>query len=98
LGLEWRRKDGPLKSGLSIKHAFKQTHLALNEVAQTPAYTDVSAVLSYHQAFKNSDLDWYMIAKNLLNQDIRYSTTVETLRLYAPQAARSVSVGVKWNY
>ena len=91
-------KDGPLKSGLSIKHAFKQTHLALSEVAQTPAYTDLSAVLSYHQGFKNSDLDWYVMAKNLLNQDIRYSTTVETLRLYAPQAARSVSGGVKWSY
>ena len=47
---------------------------------------------------KNSDLDWYVMAKNLLNQDIRYSTTVETLRLYAPQAARSVSGGVKWSY
>ena len=98
LGLEWMLKDGPLKSGLSIKHAFKQTHLALSEVAQTPAYTDLSAVLSYHQGFKNSDLDWYVMAKNLLNQDIRYSTTVETLRLYAPQAARSVSGGVKWSY
>ncbi len=98
LGLEWRLKQGPFKSGFSLKHAFKQTHLASSELAQTPAYTDLSAVLSYHQGFKNSDVDWYMIAKNLLNQDIRYSTTVETLRLYAPQAARSLSVGVKWNF
>jgi iron complex outermembrane recepter protein len=98
LGLEWSYREGPLRSGLSAVHAFKQNHLAMGEIAPTPAYTDLRASWSYHQSFQNNDLDWYVLAKNLLNQDIRYSTTVQSLRLYAPQAGKSVSVGVKWNF
>ncbi len=98
VGLDWAYREGPLKTGVSVKHAFKQTHLAPSEVTQTPAYTDLSAFLSFHQRLNHSDLNWYVFAKNLLNQDIRYSTTVETLRLYAPQAGRNLSMGIKWSY
>ena len=98
VGLDWAYREGPLKTGVSVKHAFKQSHLALSEVTQTPAYTDLSAFLSFHQRLNHSDLNWYVFAKNLLNQDIRYSTTVETLRLYAPQPGRNLSMGVKWSF
>ena len=98
MGLDWAYREGPLKTGVSAKHAFAQTHLAPSEVVQTPAYTDLSAFVSYHQRFNGSELNWFMIAKNMLNQDIRYSTTVETLRLYAPQPGRNLSLGVKWYY
>ena len=98
VGLDWAYRAGPLKAVVSVKHAFKQTHLAPSEVAQKPAHTDLSAFLSFHQTLNKRDLNWYVLAKNLLNQDIRYSTTVETLRLYASQPGRNISFGVKWNY
>jgi iron complex outermembrane receptor protein len=98
LGLEWTYKDGPRHSGLTALHAFQQNHLASGEIAPTPAYTDLRATWSYHQALQNSALDWYVLAKNLLNQDIRYSTTLQSLRLYAPQPGKSITLGVKWNF
>ena len=98
LGLDWSYRDGDYKGGLSAIHAFKQTHLSSGEIAPTPAYTDLRASWSFHQRLPNSDLDWYILAKNLLNQDIRYSTTVQTLRLYAPQTGKSFTLGVKWYF
>jgi len=37
----------------------------------------------------------YLRLTNLLNQEIRYSTTPETVRLWAPQMGRSMMVGVR---
>ena len=98
VGLAWTYREGPLSSGLTAIHALKQNNLATGEMATTPAYTDLRASWSYHQRIQNQDLDWYVLARNLLNQDIRYSTTLQSLRLFAPQAGKSITLGVKWNF
>ena len=65
-------------------------------MAPTPAYNQLDALLSYRQTCSGSDLTWFLQGRNLLNQDIRYSTTVEALRVvYGPQPGRSVLLGAR---
>jgi iron complex outermembrane receptor protein len=49
---------------------------------------------------KMQDVSWtlYMNLKNLLNEQIRYATTPMAVRLYAPQAGRSVMVGLRGTF
>lgn len=95
LGVEGAYATGPWRTALSLMHAWRQTRLAIFETASTPGYNGVDASLSYRQALANSDVTWFVQGRNLLNQDIRYSTTVEALRLYGPQPGRSVMVGAR---
>ena len=67
-------------------------------MAETPDYTQLDANGSYKQRAGQSEITWFALGRNLLNQDIRYSTTVEALRLYAPQPGRSVLLGVRIAY
>jgi iron complex outermembrane receptor protein len=76
---------------------FQQNHLASGEISPTPAYTELRTTWSYHQALQNSTLDWYVLAKNLLNQDIRYSTRDNSDSM-VPQPGKSITLGVKWNF
>jgi iron complex outermembrane receptor protein len=80
---------------LSLIHAWRQTRLAAFEVAPTPGYNQLDASLSYRQKLSGSEMTWFLQGRNLLNQDIRYSTTVEALRMYGPQPGRSVLVGAR---
>jgi uncharacterized membrane protein YcgQ (UPF0703/DUF1980 family) len=43
-------------------------------------------------------LTYYLQANNLLNDTIRFSTTVETISANAPQPGRSFIVGLKLDY
>ena len=95
LGVEGAYAVGAWRTSTSLIHAWRQTRLAAFEVAPTPGYQQWDASLSYRQKFSNSDLTWFVQGRNLLNQDIRYSTTVEALRLYGPQPGRSVLVGAR---
>lgn len=95
LGVEAAYATGPWRTSVSLIHAWRQTRLAAFEVAPTPGYHQLDASLSYRQTFSGSDVTWFMQGRNLLNQDIRYSTTVEALRLYGPQPGRSLLVGAR---
>ena len=95
LGVEGAYATGPWRTSVSMIHAWRQTRLAAFEVAPTPGYNLLDASLSYRQKLSGTDLTWFVQGRNLLNQDIRYSTTVEALRVYGPQPGRSVLVGAR---
>jgi iron complex outermembrane receptor protein len=81
------------RASLSWTHARGQDRLAAFETTPTPAYNLVDASLSYTQKLANKDLTWFVLGKNLLNQDIRVSTSL--LKDIAPLAGRSLVFGVR---
>ncbi|MGX4642588.1 TonB-dependent receptor [Massilia sp. SYSU DXS3249] len=93
LGLETGYKQGALRGGVSLLRALKQERLAAFESTPTPAYTQLDANLSYTQRFRHTDLTWFIIGKNLLDEEIRISTSV--LKDIAPLPGRNLTVGVR---
>ncbi|MFX5522241.1 hypothetical protein ABTD78_23520, partial [Acinetobacter baumannii] len=69
-------KTGPWASGVKVLRAQKQDRLASFETYETPSYTQLDANLSYTQRLNGVKLTWFALARNLLNQDIRLSTSV----------------------
>ena len=61
-------------------------------------YNKLDFSISKSQALSKVLLTYYLQANNLLNDTIRFSTTVDTLRLYAPQPGRALIVGIKVDY
>jgi iron complex outermembrane receptor protein len=98
IGLEIKHEADQITTQISYLHSFTQNHLATFEIGPTPAYDLVNFNVSYKQRVQ--DMSWmsYIKVTNLLNQDIRYSTTPETVRLYAPQMARSLLIGFRVSY
>jgi len=93
VGIDIGYKQGPWNSGMSVVHAFKQDRLASFETTETPSYTQLDANLSYTQDYRAYKLTWFALAKNLLNQDIRLSTSI--LKDVAPRPGRNLIVGVR---
>lgn len=93
IGAEAGYKQGAWRAGASLVHALKQDRLADFETTETAAYTQLDANLSYTQRFGTHQLTWFAVAKNLLNEDIRLSTSV--LKDTAPLQGRSLVVGVR---
>jgi iron complex outermembrane receptor protein len=73
--------------------ALRQDRLAAFEEEATPGYTQVNANLSYTQPFAGHDVTWFVLAKNLLNEDIRLSTSV--LKSITPLPGRSLVFGAR---
>ncbi len=92
-GIETGYKAGTLRAGVSVLRALKQGRLASFESIPTDAYTQLDAHLSYTQRFARTNLTWFIIGKNLLNEEIRVSTSV--LKDIAPLPGRNVTVGVR---
>ena len=86
-------REGAWRGGLSLVHARGQDRLAANEQQTTPAYNQLDANLSYTQRVQGLDLTWFALAKNILNDDIRLSTSV--LKDIAPLPGRRVVLGVR---
>lgn len=86
-------REGAWRAGLSLIHARGQDRLASFETATTPGYNQLDANLSYTQRLAGQDLTWFVLAKNLLNQDIRLATSL--LKEIAPQPGRNLVVGVR---
>jgi iron complex outermembrane receptor protein len=86
-------RQGPMRAGLSLVHAMEQDRLASFENTKTPAYNQLNANLSYTQHLGEHDLTWFMLAKNLLNADIRVSTSV--LKDVSPLPGRNIILGVR---
>lgn len=95
-GLEVAYKTGPWASGMKVLRAQKQDRLASFETYETPGYTQVDANLSYTQKLTGMKLTWFALARNLLNQDIRLSTSV--LRETVPLSGRNFIVGVRTTF
>jgi iron complex outermembrane receptor protein len=81
------------RAGLSWTHGRGQERLASFESTPTPGYNQVDANLSYTQHLDRTDLTWFLLAKNLLNDDIRLSTSL--LKDIAPLPGRNIVFGVR---
>jgi iron complex outermembrane receptor protein len=95
-GVDAGYKQGQWRTGIALLHAQKQERLATFETTATPSYTQLDANLSYTQRVGATQLTWFAIAKNLLNQDIRLSTSI--LKDVAPQPGRNLIVGIRTTF
>jgi iron complex outermembrane receptor protein len=86
-------KAGALHAGLSLVHARAQDRLASFENTETPSYNQVNANISYTQKLASYDLTWFLLAKNLTNDEIRVSTSV--LKDISPLPGRNLVFGVR---
>jgi len=92
-GVDVNYRQGPWRGGASLLRALRQDRLASFETSATPGYTQLDANLSYTQSLGRYDVTWFLLARNLLNQDIRLSTSV--LKDQAPLPGRNLIVGVR---
>jgi iron complex outermembrane receptor protein len=79
--------------GATWIHAQSQDRLASFEATPTGSYNQLNANLSYTQKLKDMDLTWFVLAKNLLNDEIRVSTSL--LKDVSPLPGRSFVFGVR---
>jgi iron complex outermembrane receptor protein len=89
-------QDPLWRSSLTVLHASAQNRIASPDISDetaTRAYTRVDASVSRVQRFGTTDLTWFLLARNLLNEDIRLSTSL--LKDYVPQPGRSLMLGVR---
>jgi iron complex outermembrane receptor protein len=93
VGVEVGFKHAGWRHNLSMIHAQKQNRLAQSEQFITPSYTKIDLNITYTHAYQSSQATWFLQAKNLLNQDIRLSTSI--LRESVPQAMRGIIAGVR---
>jgi iron complex outermembrane receptor protein len=93
LGASVGYRQADWRAGLSWTHARGQDRLAAFENTPTPAYNLVDANFSYTQKLEQTDLTWFLLAKNLLNQDIRLSTSL--LKDISPLPGRNLVFGVR---
>ncbi|MFM7524472.1 MAG: TonB-dependent receptor, partial [Betaproteobacteria bacterium] len=71
-------QDAVWRSSLSIINASAQSRIASSAVSNetvTRGYTRVDANISWRQRVGENELTWFATARNLLNEDIRLSTS-----------------------
>jgi len=95
IGVDVNYRQGQWRGGASVLRASSQNRLATFETP-TPGYTLLDANLSYTQKFGDNRVTWFALAKNLLNRDIRVSTSV--LKDVAPAPGRNLIVGVRTQF
>jgi iron complex outermembrane receptor protein len=93
LGASVGYKTEAWRAGVSLTHAQSQDRLAVWETSPTGSYNQLNANFSYRQKLADYDLTWFLIGKNLLNEDIRVSTSL--LKDISPLAGRSLVFGVR---
>lgn len=96
LGFDLAYRTGAWKNTLTVLHAQRQNRLAASETFVTPAFTKVDFNLTYSHPYASQQLTWFMQVRNLLNQDIRLSTSL--LKETVPQAKRGLVLGVRSNF
>jgi iron complex outermembrane receptor protein len=89
-------REGAWRGGLSLVHADGQDRLASFETTPTASYNQLNANFSYTQKLGSQDVTWFVLAKNLLNDDIRMSTSV--LKDIAPLPGRNIVLGVRTKF
>ena len=95
-GVEAGYRQGPWQGGLSLLRAQSQHRLAAFETSATPAYTRVDANLAYTRRLGNQTWTAFLLARNLLDEDIRISTSL--IKDFAPQPGRSLVVGLRTRF
>jgi iron complex outermembrane receptor protein len=89
-------QDANWRSSLSVINASAQNRIASADVSNetaTRGYTRVDANISWRQRIGENELTWFASARNLLNEEIRLSTSL--LKDYVPQPGRNFIVGVR---
>jgi iron complex outermembrane receptor protein len=96
VGLDVGYRQGAWRGGVSALHAKRQDRLAAFEAVDIPSYTRLDASLSYTQRLNGTEVTWFALFRNLLDDEIRLSTSA--LREFAPQAGRNLIVGVRGRF
>jgi iron complex outermembrane receptor protein len=89
-------KDGAWRAGASLVHGAGQERLASFETSTTPSYNQLGANISYTQKLARLDVTYFLLAKNLLNDDVRLSTSL--LKDVAPLPGRNFVFGVRTHF
>lgn len=95
-GVDAGYRRGPLQAGLSVLRARSQNRLAAFEPSAARGYTQIDASLSLTMRDASASWTWFVLAKNLLDEDIRLATSI--LRNVAPQPGRTVVLGVRTSF
>jgi iron complex outermembrane receptor protein len=98
-GLNFGYQDAQWRSSLSVLHADRHTRIAsasISEETPTSAYTRVDASINYVQRYGTTDVTWFLLARNLLNEEIRLSTSL--LKDYVPQPGRNFIIGLRTRF
>jgi iron complex outermembrane recepter protein len=98
VGVEAAYEKNQWRTNATFIHAYTQNRLASFEIGPTPSYNLLNAGISYTERMNQVNWTTYLRLTNLLNQEIRYATTPETVRLYAPQMGRSAMIGLKGTF
>lgn len=96
VGLDVGYREGAWRASASLLHALRQDRLAAFEANPAPAYTLLDASLSWTRQAGGNHVTLFAMAKNLLNQDIRVSTSL--LKDVAPLAGRNLIVGLRLKF
>jgi len=96
VGVSAGYKAGAWRTGLSLIHTQSQDRLASFENTETPGYNQLNANVSYTQKLGSQDVTWFLLAKNLTNDEIRVSTSV--LKDIAPLPGRNIVFGVRTKF
>lgn len=98
-GLTFGYQDAQWRSSLAVLHASAHHRIASSNISEetaTPAYTRVDASINYVQRYGTTDITWFLLARNLLNEDIRLSTSL--LKDYVPQPGRNFLIGLRTRF
>ena len=98
-GLSFGYQDSQWRSSLSVLHSSAHNRIASSSISEettTPAYTRVDASINYVQRYGTTDVTWFLLARNLLNEEIRLSTSL--LKDYLPQPGRNLMVGLRTRF
>ncbi|MGV6988293.1 TonB-dependent receptor [Testudinibacter sp. P80/BLE/0925] len=95
-GIDWNYKNW--STSFSAWHYLKQDKVGvdINKELESPSFTLVDASISYQFRLAHSDIELYLIGKNLTNREARLHNS--TLRYLAPMAGRSIATGVRWTF
>jgi len=94
-GLSVGYKEGAVRGLMTLINASAQNRIASNETT-TPSYTQLDTSLNYTQRYGSTDVVWFVLGRNLLNDTIRLSTSL--LKDTVPLAGRSVVLGVRTRF
>lgn len=94
-GLSVGYKEGAVRGLMTLINASAQNRIASHETT-TPSYTQLDTSLNYTQRYGSTDVVWFVLGRNLLNDTIRLSTSL--LKDTVPLAGRSVVLGVRTRF
>jgi iron complex outermembrane recepter protein len=95
-GLSVGYKEGAVRGLMTLINASAQNRIPTHGETTTPSYTQLDTSLHYTQRYGSTDVVWFVLGRNLLNDTIRLSTSL--LKDTVPLAGRSVVLGVRTRF